>query len=125
MTNFLLRYPAVVLGVISAFLQTLVAYGIDLTGGQTGAINAIAAAVFGVATAAVLAHDRLLPAILGLGQAAFTLFIAFGAHLSDAQVSTALGLLAAVATPLVMLFTHTQVTAAVSKNGSRVARHSL
>jgi hypothetical protein len=125
MKNFLLRYPAAVLLGLSTLLQMLVAFGWDLSDGQTGAINAIAAAAFGVATAAVLAHDRLLPAILGFGQALATLFIAFGAHLTDAQVSTALALLAAVATPLIGAFVHTQATAALDKHGNRVPRRAM
>lgn len=125
MKNFLERYPAVILGIVSALLQALVAYGVHLSDGQTASINAIVAAVLGVAVAVVVAKDRLLPAILALGQAAFTLFIAFGANLSDAQVNTALGLLAVVATPLVAAFTHTQVVAAVDAHGNRVPKRSL
>jgi hypothetical protein len=123
--TFLLRYPAAVLLGLSTLLQMLVAFGMDLSDSQTGAINAIAAAVFGVATAAVLAHDRLLPAILGFGQALATLFIAFGAHLSDAQVSTALALLAAVVTPLIGAFVHTQATAQVDAHGNRVPKRGM
>lgn len=125
MKDFLLRYPAAILVGLSTLLQMLVAFGVDLSDGKTGAINAVAAAVFGVATAAVLAHDRLLPAILGFGQALATLFIAFGAHLTDSQVSTALALLAAVVTPLLGAFVHAQATAAVDKHGNRVPRQGL
>ncbi|MEV5707281.1 hypothetical protein [Actinoallomurus sp. NPDC052274] len=125
MKNIVLRYPAAILGIVSAVLQTLVAYGVSLSDGQVGAINAIVAAVLGVATAVLVAQDRLLPAILALGQAAATLFVAFGADLTDAQVSTALGLLAAVATPLVAAFTHTQVHAAIGAHGQRVRRRPM
>jgi hypothetical protein len=125
MKTFLLRYPAAVLLGLSTLLQMLVAFGWDLSDGETGAINAIAAAVFGVATAVVLAHDRLLPAILGFGQALATLFIAFGAHLTDQQVSTALALLAAVVTPLIGAFVHTQATAQIDKHGNRVPKRSM
>ena len=125
MKTFLLRYPAAILLGLSTLLQMLVAFGMDLSDGKTGAINAVAAAVFGVATAAVLAHDRLLPAILGFGQAVATLFIAFGAHLTDQQVSTALALLAAVVTPLIGAFVHSQATAAVDAHGNEVPKRSL
>ena len=125
MKNFLLRYPAAILLGLSTLLQMLVAFGMDLSDGETAAINAVAAAVFGVATAVVLAHDRLLPAILGFGQALATLFIAFGAHLTDSQVSTALALLAAVVTPLIGAFVHTQVTAQVDQHGNRVPKRGM
>jgi hypothetical protein len=125
MKMFLLRYPAAVLLGLSTLLQMLVAFGMDLSDGKTGAINAVAAAVFGVATAVVLAHDRLLPAILGFGQALATLFIAFGAHLTDSQVSTALALLAAVVTPLIGAFVHTQATAQVDAHGNRVPKRGM
>lgn len=121
MKMFLLRYPALILGVLSTLLQMLLAYGVPLTEGQAAAINAIAAAAFGVATAVALAHDRLLPAVLGLGQAGFALFIAFGAHITDKEVTTGLALLAAV----VGGFVHTQVVAAVDQHGQRVPRRGL
>jgi hypothetical protein len=120
MKTFLLRYPAAVLLGLSTLLQMLVAFGIDLSDKETAAINAIAAAVFGVATAAVLAHDRLLPAILSFGQALAALIIAFGGQLTDAQVKTALELLAAIATPLILGFVHKQATARIDKFGNRV-----
>lgn len=125
MKNFLLRYPAAILLGLSTLLQMLVAFGLDLSDTEVGAVNAVAAAVFGVATAVVLAQDRLLPAILGLGQAVATLFIAFGAHLTDSQVSTALALLAAVVTPLIGAFVHSQATAQVDAHGNRVPKRSL
>lgn len=125
MKTFLLRYPAAVLLGLSSLLQMLMAFGVDLTDGETGAINAVAAGVFGLLTAAVLAHDRLLPAILGLGQAGATLIVAFGGQLTDAQVHTALDLLAAIATPLLAAFVHAQATAALDKHGNRVPRQGM
>ncbi|MCO6011562.1 hypothetical protein NE236_42090 [Actinoallomurus purpureus] len=125
MQNFILRYAAAITGAISTFLQVLVAYGLHLSDGQVGVINAIVAAAFGLATAALVAQDRLLPAILAFAQAAFDLLIAFGLHLTDQQVSTALALLAAIATPLIAAFTHTQVHAAVNAHGQRVPKRGL
>lgn len=121
MVRFLQRYPAVILGVISALLQMLVAYGVHWSDNQTAAINAACAAVFGVLTACFLARDQLLPAVLGLGQAAFTLAITFGADLSQTQVTTAMAFVAAVAAA----FTHTQVTAVRAHDGTYVPRQSL
>jgi nicotinamide riboside transporter PnuC len=121
MVRFLQRYPALILGIISALIQMLVAYGVHWSDGQTAAVNAACAAVFGVLTAVFLARDQILPAILGLGQAAFTLAIVFGADISQNQVATGMAFVAAVAAA----FTHTQVTAARASDGSRVPRESL
>lgn len=115
------RDPAVILGIVSALLQMVMAYGVHLTDAQTAAINAIAAAALGLATAAVVARDRLVPAILGLGQAGFTLALTFGADLSQQQVATTMAF-AAVA---LALFTRTQVVAPVAADGSRVPKQSL
>jgi hypothetical protein len=121
MKDFFDRYPAVILGIVSALLQMLTAYGLPLSADQTTWINAAVAAVLGLAMAAAVAHDRLLPAILGLGQAGFGLAIAFGAHVSQDQVATAMAVLAAV----VAAFTHTQVTAAVNAHGQRVPKKPM
>lgn len=125
MKNFLLRYPAAILLGLSTLLQMLVAFGWDLSDGQTGAINAAAAAVFGVATAWVLAQDRLLAAILGLVQAGATLIVAFGGHISDAQVHTVLEFIAAVATPLIGVLVHKAATAAVDAHGNPVPKRGM
>lgn len=115
------REPAVILGILAALLEMLVAYGVHLSSGQTAAINAVAAAAVGLATAAVVARDRLLPAILGAGQAGFGLLLAFGVHLSAHQVGTAMAVIAAVAAA----FVRTQVTARITADGSRVPRSGL
>jgi hypothetical protein len=73
MVRFLQRYPAMILGIVSAGLQMLIAWGVPLSDGAAAGINGLVAAVFGIATAFFLARDQLLPAILGVGQAVFTL----------------------------------------------------
>lgn len=122
MSNFILRYAAAITGAMSTLLQVLVAYGLHLSTGQVGVINAIVAAGLGLATAALVARDRLLPAILAFTQGLADLLVAFGLHLTDQQVSTVLALVAAIVTPLLAAFTHTQVDAAVDKHGQRVPR---
>ena len=121
MKNFFERYPAVILGIVSALLQMLTAYGLDLSKDETTWINAAVAAVLGLAMAIAVAHDRLRPAILGLGQAGFGLAIAFGAHVSQDQVATAMAVIAALAAA----FTHTQVVAAIDKHGNRVPKRGM
>lgn len=75
------------LGFINAFLQRFVAYCLPLSTSQTAAINAALATVLGVVTAYVVAENRLVRAIIDLGQASFTLTLAFGAHLSQNQIT--------------------------------------
>lgn len=112
------RYPALLLGVLSTLLQMLIAFGVHLTDTQALTINGIISAALGVLTAALVARDRLLPAILGLGQAGIDLFIAFGWHPTDAQVNTAMAFLAALSTA-VAAFVHTQVDAPLDELGAR------
>lgn len=120
MIRILERYPAAILGIISAVLQLLVAYGMDLSSTEIGAINAAVAAVLGVATALLIARERLLPAILGLGQAAVNVLIAFGV-ISAHQAPAWMAILAAAAAA----FAHTQVHASIDAAGRRVRRQSI
>lgn len=112
------RDPALFLGLVSALLQMLTAYGLHLTDAQTASINAAAAAALGVVTAFAVARERLVPAILGVGQALFTLALAFGAHFSQQEVATTMSF-AALA---LALFVRTQVTAPVDADGAPVPR---
>ena len=112
------RYPALLLGVLSTLVQMLVAFGVPLSDTQALTVNGIVTAALGLLTAALVARDRLLPAILALGQAGFDLFIGFGWHMTDAQVSTAMAFLAALSTA-VAAFVHAFVDAPLDANGVR------
>jgi hypothetical protein len=114
------REPALVLGLVSALVQMLVAFGLDWSDTQTAAVNAAAAAVLGVVTAFLTARDQLVPAILGLTQAAITLGLAFGLDLTQEQASMVMATVAALAA----LVVRTQVTAVVAHDGSAVQRET-
>jgi uncharacterized protein (DUF697 family) len=114
------REPALILGVVSAILQMLVAFGLDLSDGQTAAINAASAAVLAVITAALTARDQLVPVLVGLAQAAITLGLAFGLDWTQEQVAMVMATIAALAA----LVVRPQVTAVVAHDGSAVPRET-
>lgn len=72
------REPAVWLGLIAAAIQLFCAFVFPLSIEAQGALNAIAVAVIGVITATQVEHEKLLPAIAGLIQAAIACGVAFG-----------------------------------------------
>jgi hypothetical protein len=115
------REPAVILALVSAAIQLLVTFGLPLSTDETASINAVAAAALGLLTAAFVARDQLVPAILGFTQAALTLGLAFGLHMSQANI----GVIMAFSAAAVALFIRTQVTAMVALDGSTVPRQSL
>lgn len=113
------REPAVILGLVSAVLQLVVALGLPLSKDQTLAINAAVAAVLGVVTAFYVAHDQLYPAILGFAQAGLALLLAF--HF-DLSADTTAAVMAVVAGALAVFGVRPHVTPVVAPDGSRVRR---
>lgn len=113
------RDPATILGFVSAGIQMLVAFGLHWSNGQTAAVNAGVAAVLGVVTAFYVAHDQVLPAIVGLTQALLTVGLAFGLDWSADQVAM---IMAFVAAAVALFGVRPQVTAIVAKDGTRVRR---
>lgn len=122
MPKILGRYPAVIVGVVSAVLQILVGFGVGLTDQQTASINAAVAAVLGVITAFFLAQDQLLPVLVGFGQAVVTLGLAFGYDWPQDKITM---VMAGIAALVALLGVHPQVTAVVAPDGSRVPRQTL
>jgi len=108
------REPAVVLALISAALQVLAVFGLHLSPELQGAVVAVIAAVFGAATAFQVAQDKILPALLGLAQAGFSLLMAFGL---DVGTNTQLAVTTLV-TAAVACFVRTQVVAPVPPNAT-------
>jgi len=108
------REPAVVLALISAVLQVLAVFGWNLTPEHQGAVTAVIAATFGVFTAFFVAQDKILPALLGLAQAGFSLLMAFGL---DVGTNTQLAVTTLV-TAAVACFVRTQVVAPVPPNAT-------
>jgi uncharacterized membrane protein YoaK (UPF0700 family) len=111
------RDPAIWIALLAAILQLANGYLLHLSPEATGAINGVVVAVFGVWTAATLPNwgDRILPALLGLAQAVFIVFAAFGQDL-DPETQ---GQWMALITTLVGMFVRTQVTAPVDQSGQK------
>lgn len=96
MNKILGREPAVfwslVAGVLLALLQL-----IKMPTEVNGALNALVLAAAGVATAIAVASDKVLPALVGLVQAMFALFLSLGTPVPETTQTGILALLAAVA----------------------------
>ncbi|OLT12989.1 hypothetical protein BJF79_03560 [Actinomadura sp. CNU-125] len=112
------REPAVWVGLVAVAVQTLVAWGVDLTEAQQAGINAVAALAVGLVVAVMVARDRIVPAAAGLLVGVLQLAVAFGADFSQEQVASAGALLTAV----LAAWLRTQVTAPVAADGSRVPK---
>jgi uncharacterized membrane protein YvlD (DUF360 family) len=108
------REPAVVLAAVAGLIQVVSAFVLPLTLVQQGVLNAIVVAAIGVWTAAKVAQDQLLPAVVGFVQAGLSLALAFGVSMTPENQSVLMG---AVATALA-LFVRTQVTAKVPASGA-------
>jgi ABC-type enterochelin transport system permease subunit len=104
------REPALlILGLIAAVVQMVSAFLFPLTIDQQGVLNAVAVAIAGVITAAMVRSDQLAPAVLGAVQAILALGLAFGLNLAPEQQSVVMTFTAAV----VAMFIRTQVQAPV------------
>lgn len=108
--KFLNREPAVLIALFASLLQLLGAHLFHFSADTQGVIVAVVTAGFGVWTAFHLTQDKILPAILGFAQAAFSLFLAFGADVPAVDQANILGFV----TVVVGLFVRTQVTAKVA-----------
>lgn len=100
------REPALWLGLVAIVVKVVSAFGLDVSADQQAWINAVAAALVGLALA-VVAGDAIGAAVLGFVQAALALAVGFGLDWSAEQQAVALSLAAAV----VAMFDRTQVTA--------------
>lgn len=85
----------------------------DLTPAAQAGWNGAAAAVAGLITAALVAREKLAPAILGFAQAVLQMLVVFGFGLSAEQTTGVLGFVAL----LVGTYLRTQVYAKVDANG--------
>lgn len=103
------REPAWWTALATAIVATLAAFVVHVTPDQQATINAVAVAGAGLITAAAVARDKLLPALLGIAQAVFNLAVAYGFDLPADKQAILLTLVTAVATG----FVRTQVTAKV------------
>lgn len=100
------REPAMWLGLVAVIVKLATAFGLNLTVDQQSVINAVAAALVGLAVA-VMVHDGIGAAALGFLQAAIALAVGFGLHWAPGQQAVVMSFAAAV----VAMFTRTQVVA--------------
>jgi len=91
------REPALVLAFISSMIAVISALIFPLTDEQQGVLNAVVVALFGFITAALLAKEKLVPAIVGLIKAVIAVAISFGLHLTPETQGLVLTLVATAA----------------------------
>jgi hypothetical protein len=105
------REPALWLAAVGVAVKLIGAFWIDLTTDQQAGLNAVAAAVIGLAVAAMV-KDGQVAAVLGLAQALLAVALGFGLHFSaesQAMIMSFVGLVANA-------FVRTQVTAPVPQD---------
>lgn len=98
---------------LAPFVGTLLLFFASLSPEAQAAWNAAATAVAGFITAALVVHDRLAPAILGLAQAVVNILAVYGFGLTAAQSTGVMAFLALV----VGAYVRTQVTARTTVDG--------
>lgn len=103
------REPALVMAFISSAIMVFSSFIFPLSDEQQGVLNAVVVAIFGFITAALLAHEKLVPALVGLVKAVIAIAISFGLHLSPEQQGVLLAFVAGAAA----LWYRPQVTASV------------
>jgi nicotinamide riboside transporter PnuC len=103
------REPAVWLALFGALISALGAFVLHISPTAEGALNAVAALVVGVITAIVV-HDGISAAVLGLIKGLFMLMVAFGLNLTADKQAVLYALAAAV----LASFVRTQVVAPAS-----------
>jgi hypothetical protein len=105
------REPALLyVGLLAPLVQALAAFVFDADPTVQGAVNAVAVALAGAATAAIVRSDKLVPAITGAFQAIVALVLAFGVDWSAEQQA---GLMIAVGA-VVAVVVRDRVTAPVA-----------
>jgi len=110
------REPALWLGLIAVAVQFVSAFWVNVSADQQAVVNAAAAAAVGLLVA-VSTHDGVSAAALGLVRAAGALAVGFGLRL-DAEHQA---VLMAAAEAIAAMWTRTQVTAKVTRDGVRLA----
>jgi hypothetical protein len=108
------REPALLLAFLAAVVQVVSTFVVTLTPGQQGLLNAAAAAVAGVITAIVV-HDGVQAAVLGLVQAVLSLAVGFGLHWDGIQQSVVMAVVGAG----LALWVRDRVTAPIAASGQR------
>lgn len=112
------REPALWLGFIAAAVQSLTAFGIDVSPNVQTAVNAIAAAIVAIILAVVLKDGALGAALMQLAAAGMALVVGLGLDWNTERQGWVMALVAAG----IALFTRTQVTPPVPT--TRLEQHS-
>ncbi len=102
------REPALILAFFAALVQVVSTFVVHLTPEQQAVLNAVAVALAGLITA-VMVHDGVQAAVLGLVQGVLSLAVGFGAHIDPGMQSV---IMAAVASGIA-LWVRDRVTAPV------------
>jgi len=100
------RDPVWYTNLVAVIIMAVSAFGLDLTLGQQGALNATALAVAAIIQAIKVGEGHLA-LVVGLFQALIALGLAFGLHLSPDQQLVIMSLVTAIASG----FLRTQVVA--------------
>jgi hypothetical protein len=89
------REPAVFFALAASVLLAAIQF-FNVPDQLSGALNAAVLAGAGFATAAMVSAERALPALTGLVQAVFAVFLAYGSPLAESTQTGILALIAAV-----------------------------
>lgn len=76
------REPALIMAFLSSAIAVFSAIIFHLNAEQQGGLNAAVMAVFGFITAAMLAKEKYVPALVGVLKALIAVAISFGLHLT-------------------------------------------
>jgi hypothetical protein len=94
------REPAVFFALVASLLLALIRF-LSVPEAAVGALNGAVLAAAGLATAVTVASEKVLPALVGLVQAVFAVFLAYGTPVPETTQTAILGLIAAGAAFLV------------------------
>lgn len=106
------RDPVVFFALLAALLLAVIKF-VPFTPEVSGALNGLVLAGAGLGSALTVATDKVLPALTGVAQAVFAVFLAYGSPLAE-HTQTAILELIAVA---VAFFVRTQVSAKLDSGG--------
>lgn len=94
------REPAWVFAFVASVLLALIQFA-NVPTDLAGALNAVVLAGAGFATAATVSAERALPALVGLVQAVFAVFLAYGSPVDESTQTGILALIAAISAAFV------------------------
>lgn len=114
------REPAVFFALLAGLALAIIQL-VNVTDPVAGALNAVVLGAAGLATAAVVGTDKVLPALVGLVQAVFAVFLAYGSPVAEHTQAGILALIAAAAA----FFVRQQVDAPLDWEFNRSGFHAV